>query len=189
MFHFEKNPFVIVPGFLFGIVEVALRWKFPTSFNLIFDICNDINFILVFLLGYGLAAADDHGLKEVIKNGRWYNLVAGICTIRENSLNTNLQIFPGILVLIAYPFFYENIKPYPVFHNETIAVRISARMAAGFGEWLFIIGVYGLTRELVTTAHPMVPVLSELSMPFYLTHQQILVSIASVASWVPYLSE
>ena len=175
---------------MIGIVEVALRWKFPTSFNLIFDICNDVNFILVFLLGYGLAAADDHGIKEVIKKGRWYNLVAGTCTNpREFYKKKNLQIFSGILVLIAYPFFYENIKPYPVFHNEAIAVRISARMAAGFGEWLFIIGVYGLTRELVTTAHPMVPVLSELSMPFYLTHQQILVSIASVASWVPYLSE
>ena len=80
-------------------------------------------------------------------------------------------------------------KPYPVFHDETISVRISARMAAGFGEWLFIIGVYGVTRELVTTSHPMVPMLSELSMPFYLTHQQILVSIASAASWVPYLSK
>ena len=80
-------------------------------------------------------------------------------------------------------------KPYPVFHDETIGVRISARMAAGFGEWLFIIGVYGVTRELVTTPHPLLPVLSELSMPFYLTHQQILVSIASAASWIPYLSK
>lgn len=79
--------------------------------------------------------------------------------------------------------------PYPVFHSETIAVRISARLAAGFGEWLFIIGVYGVTRELVTTPHPLVPVLSELLMPFYLTHQQILVSIASAASWIPYLSK
>ena len=95
----------------------------------------------------------------------------------------------GLSVLIACPFFYENMKPYPVFHDETILVRISARIAAGFGEWLFIIGVYGVTRELVTTSHPMVPILSELSMPFYLTHQQILVSIASGASWVPYLSE
>ena len=62
-------------------------------------------------------------------------------------------------------------------------------LAPGFGEWLFIIGLYGMTRELVTTSHPLVPILSELSMPFYLTHQQILVSIASAASWIPYLSE
>ena len=31
--------------------------------------------------------------------------------------------------------------------------------------------------------------LSELAMPFYLTHQQILVPLAAGASWVPYLSE
>ena len=78
-----KNFLLIVPGFLIAIVEVALRWKFPTSFDLIFDICNDINFILVFLLGYGMAAADDHGMKEVIKKGRWYNLVTGTCNPRE----------------------------------------------------------------------------------------------------------
>ena len=30
--------------------------------------------------------------------------------------------------------------------------------------------------------------LSELAMPFYLTHQQILVPIAAACSWVPYLS-
>ena len=95
----------------------------------------------------------------------------------------------GTVFLIYYPFFYDNIKPYPVFHNEPMAVRISARLAAGFGEWLFIIGVYGVTRELVTTPHPLVPALTELSMPFYLTHQQILVSIASAASWIPYLSK
>ena len=31
--------------------------------------------------------------------------------------------------------------------------------------------------------------LSELAMPFYLTHQQILVPIAAACSWVPYLSK
>ena len=93
---FWKKPFVIVPGFLIGIVEVALRWKFPTSFNLIFDICNDVNFILVFLLGYGLAAADDHGIKEVIKKGRWYNLVAGTCTNPREFYKKNLQTRPGV---------------------------------------------------------------------------------------------
>ena len=44
-------------------------------------------------------------------------------------------------------------------------------------------------RELVTKTHSWIPVLSELAMPFYLTHQQILVPIAAGASWVPYLSE
>ena len=72
-----KNFLLIVPGLLIGAVEVSLRWKFPTSFNLILDLCNDFNFMLVFLLGFGIAAADDHGMKEVVRKGRWYYLVSG----------------------------------------------------------------------------------------------------------------
>ena len=59
----------------------------------------------------------------------------------------------------------------------------------GFSEWLFIIGVYGVTRQLVTRPPPGLARLSELAMPFYLTHQQILVPIAAACSWVPYLSK
>ena len=42
-------------------------------------------------------------------------------------------------------------------------------------------------RELVTETHSWIPVLSELAMPFYLTHQQVLVPLAAGASWVPHL--
>ena len=37
----------------------------------------------------------------------------------------------GMVLLIYYPFFYDNIKPYPVFHDEPMAVRVSARLTAG----------------------------------------------------------
>ena len=87
----------------------------------------------------------------------------------------------GTIVLIAYPFKF--------FYEESTLVRFTSYFVAGVARWLFIIGVYGVTRELVTSTHPIIPVLSELSMPFYLIHQQILVPIASACSWVPYLSE
>ena len=41
------------------------------------DLCNDLNFLLVFLLGFALTAADDEGMKEVIERGRWYNFIIG----------------------------------------------------------------------------------------------------------------
>ena len=41
------------------------------------DLCNDINYIIVFVIGFGITVADEHGMKEVIKKGRWYNLVIG----------------------------------------------------------------------------------------------------------------
>ena len=56
---------------------MSLRWKFPTSFNFIFDICNDLGFIFIFVIGYGITAADEHGMKEVIRKGRWYYFVIG----------------------------------------------------------------------------------------------------------------
>ena len=34
-------------------------------------------FIFIFVIGFGLAAADEHDLKNVIKKGRWFNLVIG----------------------------------------------------------------------------------------------------------------
>ena len=59
----------------------------------------------------------------------------------------------------------------------------------GFAEWMFIIGVYGVTRELVTKPYSWLPPLSQLAMPFYLSHQQILIMIAAGASWYPHLSK
>ena len=54
---------------------------------------------------------------------------------------------------------------------------------------MFIIGVYGVTRELVTRSCSWLPTLSQLAMPFYLTHQQLLIIITAGASWYPYLSK
>ena len=54
---------------------------------------------------------------------------------------------------------------------------------------MVIIGLYGVTRELMTKTFSWLSVLSELAMPFYLTHLQILVMVAAGASWQPLLSE
>ena len=70
-----------MPSLWIGVVEVSLRWLFPDGnlwfFGFIFDICNDFKFIFIFVFGYGIMAADEHGMKEVIKKGRWYNLIIG----------------------------------------------------------------------------------------------------------------
>merc|ERR1711864_57994 len=57
----------------------------------------------------------------------------------------------------------------------------------GFAEWLFILGSYSMCREIFQKNYSWLPLLSQMCMPFYLTHQQILVAIASVALWVPSL--
>ena len=77
----KKLFFILVPSLWIGIVEAALRNWFPDGnlwfFGFFTDICNDIKFIFIFVMGFGLAAADEHDLKNVIKKGRWFNLVIG----------------------------------------------------------------------------------------------------------------
>ena len=67
-------------------VEVSLRWWFPDGnlwfFSVFFDLCNDIKFIFIFMIGYGIIAAEDQGMKEVIRKGRWYYLCFGNMSIQ-----------------------------------------------------------------------------------------------------------
>ena len=50
---------------------MTLRTYFPDgnlSFYSVFtDLCNDFKFIFIFVLGFGIMAADDHGMKEVVR--------------------------------------------------------------------------------------------------------------------------
>ena len=75
-----------VPSIWIGLVEVSLRWWFPDGnlwfFSVFMDLCNDIKFIFIFMIGYGITAADDQGMKEVIRKGRWYYLCFGNMSIQ-----------------------------------------------------------------------------------------------------------
>ena len=165
---FKLPPLILVPSLWIGLVELVFRKWFPDGrfwfLGFANDICNDLNYIIVFLVGYGLAATDDHGMKKVIKKGRWWNLILGTL----------------ILTVYSAKFLLEGWFPYGEFFFYFLR---------GFAEWLFLIGIYGVFREAFTKSWSWIPLLSELAMPFYLTHQQILVPIAASASWVPYLSK
>ena len=99
-------------------------------------------------------------------------------TIKSNPYiewTVNLN-FSGILFNLSYSYIKFNYKQ--------IEVQYSLYLWRGFTEWLFIIGVYGVFREIFTKTYSWIPFLSQLAMPFYLTHQQVLVPIAAGASWV-----
>ena len=99
-------------------------------------------------------------------------------TIKSNPYiewTVNLN-FSGIVFNLSYSYIKFNYKQ--------IEVQYSLYLWRGFTEWLFIIGVYGVFREIFTKTYSWIPFLSQLAMPFYLTHQQVLVPIAAGASWV-----
>ena len=66
---------------MIGLVEVLLRPTFPDGnlgfFSVLVDLCNDLNYILCFLLGFSLTAAERAGMKEIIRSSRWTNLSLG----------------------------------------------------------------------------------------------------------------
>merc|ERR1711953_1270983 len=110
----------LVPSIFIGLVEVALRPYFPDGnfwfFSVFGDICNDFKFIFVFVLGYGITAADEHGMKEVIRRSRWYNFLG------------------GTLILASYSVL-------PVIYAADLAAYSLHPLlfARGFAEWIFII--------------------------------------------------
>ena len=79
------------------------------------------------------------------------------------------------MFLYSSKFIYENSYP---------ELKLLFFFWRGFAEWIFIIGVYGVFREVFTKSYSWLPFLNELAMPFYLTHQQVLLPIAAGASWM-----
>ena len=96
---------IVVPSIFIGLVEAALRPYFPDGrlwfFSMFLDICNDIKFIFIFVLGYGITAADEFGMKEIIRKSRWFNFVIGrnikIWRSSQNLKNATRNNCPGAL--------------------------------------------------------------------------------------------
>ena len=145
----------VFPSLWIGIVEALFRHFFPDGnlgmFSVFYDFCNDVKYIFVFILGYALTAADGHGIKEVIKKGKWWYFVSGTIV---------LFVYTGCVMYIRPLLFL------PLYLLVTGLLR-------GFGEWLFILGSYAVCRDIITKTYHWISVLSVIAMPYYLTHQQV----------------
>ena len=136
--------------------------------TLVIDWPNNFNYIFIFLLGYAITAADQSGIKEVLKKGRWFYL--------------------GLGLIFCIPFSFS-------WYLETMissdTVRTAFWLGTGVwraaGEWTLVLGIYSVTREFVTVQYRHLPLLSQIAMPFYLTHQQVLVALLSASLGVPVL--
>ena len=96
---------------------MVLRPLFPDGkfwfFSVFVDLCNDLNFILIFILGYALTVADDQGMGEVIKKSRWYNLTTGITRIQSSSVSFSLRKSTGSLLPfpLLHPWRGRHLRP------------------------------------------------------------------------------
>jgi len=160
----------LVPVLWLLIPEIFMRpWMGGQLGNPFWDWPNNINYTFIFVFGFGIAAAEEHGLKDVLHRGRWFYLVAG-CVLS----GIKSWIFKMEQALRDGPYYWT----YQITNGTTRA----------FGEWLFVLGAYAVARTAFTSQYRHLPLLNQVAMPFYLTHQQVLVAVLSGALWVPYLS-
>ena len=135
--------------------------------TLVIDWANNFNYTFIFLFGYAITAADQAGMKEVIKKGRWFYLAF------------------GLLVTVPYSFHWRIDSDIPEKYEALYWIAMGVLRAAG--EWGMVLGITSVTRDLVTMQYRHLPLLSQIAMPFYLTHQQVLVTVLSLSLGTPVL--
>jgi len=161
----------LVPALWLLLPEIFMRPWMPGQQlgNPVWDWPNNFNYIFIFVFGFGIAAAEEHGLKDVLHRGRWFYLVAGC-------------LFSGVK---SWMFQLEEVLSDGPYHWTYGIINGTIK---AFGEWLFVLGAYAVARTAFTSQYRHLPLLNQVAMPFYLTHQQVLVAVLSGALWVPYLS-
>ena len=158
-----------------ALVELLLRWPFPDgsfhAFSFLLDWCNNIHFISVYFLGYAITSGDSSVFADILKKCRWWYLIIGtfFCLI----------IYVAV-VLLGPSMLFVNFYPEMTAHIVTCILR-------GAGEWMFILGLYAVSRSIFTRNFRILKTLREMAMPFYLLHQQVLIALVSGTLWIPYL--
>ena len=155
---------------LLPIIPLALSnvfWiKAPNALGtLLWDWRNNFNYTFIFMFGYVITSADEAGMRNILKRGQWLYLILGLLL--------------GVFYSITWLILPEELHPIFTF----VAIIWSAA-----AEWNLVIGVYVLMRQLVTRQIPHISLLSQVAMPFYLTHQQILVALLSLSLLTPVLN-
>ena len=159
-----------IPGTYLTVVELSLRWTFPDgkfhAFSFLFDWCNNFHFIGIFFLGYAITSGDETGFGDILRRGRWWYFISG-----------SALLLAFVALTILGDFFLDSITKYVL----TCIFR-------GYGEWMFLIGLYGLNRNIWTKNFTMIKTLREMAMPFYLLHQQILILLLIGTLRIPSLA-
>lgn len=143
------------PALTLTCIELGLRPFFPdgryTLYSIAIDWANNLHFCFVYLAGFALTLADDH-------------------------IHRGLAPWRGALLVVGA----LGMGVYALIPSSSIAGHLLRTPARGFGEWSFILGIAWCARGWVQNARRWIAALSELAMPFYLLHQQVLVCIFSL---------
>ena len=160
----------IIPSIFLAFTELLLRWKFPDNrkdtFSLLGDWCNNVHFMAAYILGFLITSFDCNIFRTVVHKQRWLNFICGFILLQTYSL-----------IYIMGDYWFSRVTKY-----------ILLCCLRGIGEWIFIIGLYAINRNMWTKSFKIIDTLRRMTMPFYLLHQQILVVLLSGTLWISYLN-
>jgi hypothetical protein len=155
----------ILPSILIGLLEIINFFNLPINGGPF----PFFTYMVIFVFGYAITASEDTILKGLMEKYRWIYFMIGL-------MFCNLFSFLGIYLQVATPK-----------RNWLFLFGIAYSLCRGLGLWMFILGSLGLARKNIITNYSWIAPLREIAMPFYVTHQQVLVALLSGALWVPYL--
>ena len=162
--------FSIIPGIFLALIELLLRWKFPDNrkdtFSFLGDWCNNVHFMGAYILGFLITSFDSNTFHRAVHKQRWLHFICGFIILQTYSL-----------IYIMGDYWLNRVTKY-----------ILLCCLRGFGEWIFIIGLYAINGNIWTKTFKIIDKLREMTMPFYLLHSQILVVLLSGTLWISYLN-
>ena len=162
--------FSIIPGIFLASIELLLRWKFPdnrkNTFSFLGDWCNNMHFMGYYILGFLITSCDSNIFRSAVHKQRWLHFICGFIILQTYSL-----------IYIMGDYWLNHVSKY-----------ILLCCLRGFGEWIFIIGLYAINRNIWTKNFKIIDTFRKMTMPFYLLHQQILVVLLSGTLWISYFN-
>ena len=124
------------------------------------DWCSHLHFTFLYVLGYCILSVDQYFMDRILTK---YGLLYLCCGTMLLCLR-----LPSLL-------YY---KPETwLWCPENNAMFL--RMIDGFGEWMFMIGLYAITKSIYSKEIKIISFLSKLAMPFYMLHLAVLHNVSS----------
>jgi hypothetical protein len=167
----------LCPSLIIAVIEMTLRAYFPQGrmwfFGAFTDVANTLHYGFVYFIGFALAAIEDRGVEASMTKFGWIYLIIGIIeTFVYISTFAIVEIEPVKSAVAAFPWLFT---------------RVFRGLFRGFGEWMILIGVIGVSQRHIHRYPTILKTLVQMAMPFYVTHEQVMAMIGVGILRVPIL--
>ena len=159
---------IFVPALVIIAVEFKFRSRYPPNQSKPwYDWCNHYHFIFLYSLGYVLMSVDQPLLNRIMaKYGKFYLFIGTMLLCLE---------LPNLLYPKQKITWRQGLTMDSKYCSNKDYDEIFWYIIAGFGEWMFLIGLYATTKSIYTKDMKAVIFIRQIMMPFYMTHLSVLV--------------